>query len=66
MIEFLLVQCHSVGRWACAMAWRLIEGENSVIELTSIRERASATGLSDPLTCLMSEVNWEMKSRWRT
>ncbi len=48
------------------MAWRSIEGENLVIKLTSIRERVSASGLTDLLTCLMSEVNWETKSRCRT
>ena len=30
---------------------------------TGTRESASATGLAPPLTCLMSAVNWEMKSR---
>ena len=27
------------------------------------RESTSATGLAPPLTCLMSAVNWEIKSR---
>ena len=32
----------------------------------SIQERASATGLSSPLTCLISVVNCKMKSRCLT
>ena len=33
--------------------------------LTSMRDSASATGLSTPLTCRMSPVNCKMKSRCR-
>ena len=34
--------------------------------LTEIRESAFATGLSTPLIYLMSDVNWDMKSKCRT
>ena len=34
-----------------------------LVSVSRARESASATGLAPPLTCLMSAVNWEMKSR---
>ena len=42
--------------------WRL---GSLVKRFTGARESAFATGFTAPLTCLMSAVNWETKSRWR-
>ena len=45
------------------MASKSMDGGEGVME--AIRDKASATGLSLPLTWRRLVVNWEMKSRWR-
>ena len=61
------------SRWAAAISLKLTSGWMSCSEFASSRERASASSRERAsastfwvaLTYLMSEVNWEMKSRWR-
>ena len=58
----------SSGSVACAlaMASKSTDGvPDPCRALTGARERASATELAFPLTCLMSVVNWAIKSRCR-
>lgn len=61
-------RCRS-GSLSCAldMALKSITGGNTVVVVTvpmSLHDKASATGLWIPLTCRMSDVDWDMKSKY--
>jgi len=60
--------CVSSGsvHWALAIAVKSTSGgPASRIAFASTLDNTSATALFVPLMCLISVVNWEIKSRWR-